>query len=889
MDLPKFDFIRKKFENFNLKKRTMVYLIGILVLSTLLLTITIGNYAKGKINKIIVQQKDDILSQIKSDFNIFDKLLLNIEEKMIIDMKKSIILINNKLANSNRRNNISRQELKNLAALHGVNEIYLIDKQGKVFNTSFKPDINLDLFSYGESFSDFLKKIYGTGKVFNQRISLSYQTGVLNLYLYYSPPGSDYIVEISVKIQDYIKAEYSKEYYSLIFKELFFNSVRYNKYLKSCDVYIINESSGWSFINEGQRFNGAKEQVMQARSGQPVQIIEDNIVKLYFIPELTDSNFDFANDLYIELIYDLSILKNFVMRIVIFSVLLYVMIMVVIFLISNNLFNNFLIKRILGIKKGLADVEEGNYRTELEITGNDELASISNKINKMKHQIQLREKKIQDREAHNYALFEYNPIETIVVDKTGKILKFNLAVKLNRQKLPEIGSILYKDFAGKHEIDLYSKMLESIQTGVSKYFPEAVYDKQRIFRITISPFPKGAIITSEDISPQIEAKQRIANLNAVLKAIRNVNQLITKEKDILPLIKGAAVCLTETGIYNKTMIILFDDDYKVYSHAQSGFIDFDFPDFDLSDKKNQMICNKNVFNESETIIIEANDPSVENCQLLDLFAESGIYIFKLGYEDKIYGMISVSVPQNLIHDPENLNLFKEVADDLAFALYKIELETKHEYAVIKIKKSLKEKEILIQEIHHRVKNNMQVITSLLKLQSRFIKNEYDKELFKDSYNRVKSMSLVHEKLYGSKDLSNIDFGSYVIRLTELLMNSMNIRPTKIKINVEIEEIFLDINRAIPCGLIINELVSNSLKYAFPESMSGTITISIEIDESEYILIISDDGIGFPDNIKFNDTETLGMQLVVTLVEQIKGKIELDNSNGTFFRINFKKD
>ncbi len=121
------------------------------------------------------------------------------------------------------------------------------------------------------------------------------------------------------------------------------------------------------------------------------------------------------------------------------------------------------------------------------------------------------------------------------------------------------------------------------------------------------------------------------------------------------------------------------------------------------------------------------------------------------------------------------------------------------------------------------------------------------------------------------------------------MNSMNIRPTKIKINVEIEEIFLDINRAIPCGLIINELVSNSLKYAFPESMSGTITISINIDESEYILIISDDGIGFPDNIKFNDTETLGMQLVVTLVEQIKGKIELDNSNGTFFRINFKKD
>ncbi|HHE37537.1 MAG TPA: PAS domain S-box protein, partial [Candidatus Cloacimonetes bacterium] len=206
----------------------------------------------------------------------------------------------------------------------------------------------------------------------------------------------------------------------------------------------------------------------------------------------------------------------------------------------------------------------------------------------------------------------------------------------------------------------------------------------------------------------------------------------------------------------------------------------------------------------------------------------------------------------------------------------------------RIKNSLKEKEVLLQEIHHRVKNNMQVISSMLNLQAGYIKNKQDLDLFKDSINRVKSMALIHEKLYRSEDLARINFSDYIQKLARNLFTFFKIDINRIKYRVEMEEILLDINKAIPCGLIINELLSNSLKYAFPKDKKGLIQIKIEYRENEnkYHVLFEDDGIGLPDRIDFQNTETLGLQLVTTLVKQLHGDIELDKSNGSKYTIIF---
>ncbi len=201
----------------------------------------------------------------------------------------------------------------------------------------------------------------------------------------------------------------------------------------------------------------------------------------------------------------------------------------------------------------------------------------------------------------------------------------------------------------------------------------------------------------------------------------------------------------------------------------------------------------------------------------------------------------------------------------------------------KIKQSLKEKEILLQEIHHRVKNNIQIISSLLNLQARYINDKKYAEMLKESQNRIKSMGLIHEKLYKSENLADIDFKEYITDLVHALFRSYGV--SSVGVTIE-SDITLGITTAIPCGLIINELVSNAVKYAFPEGI-GEITIHIRPVNGDIELIVADDGVGIPEDIDFKNVETLGLHLVVMLAEdQLNGEISLDRSKGTRFCITF---
>ncbi|MGL5508505.1 MAG: PAS domain S-box protein [Microcoleaceae cyanobacterium] len=207
----------------------------------------------------------------------------------------------------------------------------------------------------------------------------------------------------------------------------------------------------------------------------------------------------------------------------------------------------------------------------------------------------------------------------------------------------------------------------------------------------------------------------------------------------------------------------------------------------------------------------------------------------------------------------------------------------------KIKASLEEKEVLLKEIHHRVKNNLQVISSLLRLQSRYITDPQILEMLQESQNRVQSMALVHEQLYQSADLSRIDFADYIHSLTSHLYQAYEGNAKRAKLLINVTPVLLNIDTAVPCGLIINELVSNSLKYAFPGNNMGNIQIDFQnsLDNSqELCLTVQDNGIGFPQGLDFRSSGTLGLRLVCSLVRQLSGNIELENDPGTIFIIKF---
>ncbi len=245
--------------------------------------------------------------------------------------------------------------------------------------------------------------------------------------------------------------------------------------------------------------------------------------------------------------------------------------------------------------------------------------------------------------------------------------------------------------------------------------------------------------------------------------------------------------------------------------------------------------------------------------------------------------------------PVELSLSALQMDDRWHAVGMVRDITQRKLSEKRILSSLEEKELLLQEIHHRVKNNLQVISSLLDLQLGYHDDTLLKNIFNEIKNRVKSMALVHEKLYLSKDLSKVDFHDYLTTLINNLYRSYSVNPAKIRLELEIENVFLGIDTAIPCGLIVNELITNALKYAFPGERTGEVRVMLRRtdeglkEEGEYELTVKDNGVGIPQEVDLNDTKTLGLYLVTTLVEhQLRGSINLKREGGTALYMSFRE-
>lgn len=260
-------------------------------------------------------------------------------------------------------------------------------------------------------------------------------------------------------------------------------------------------------------------------------------------------------------------------------------------------------------------------------------------------------------------------------------------------------------------------------------------------------------------------------------------------------------------------------------------------------------------------------------------------------KDSFIESIHLGVDGYLMKPVEAKKLLSLIDEFAGITLMKWELEAKEkkrQEAEDYLKKSLEEKDVLLREVHHRVKNNMQIISSILSMQSRNIDDPKLKGFLQESQNRIHSMALIHENLYNSKSLANIMFSTYIKSLTGNIARTYSSHQSNVQFDYQIECAYLPMDIAIPCGLIINELISNSFKYAFVNRPGGVISIHFKnIIDDEFLLTVADNGIGIPAEVNILKTKSLGMKILHKLVQQIDGELKSDFSNGTKFIIQFK--
>lgn len=256
-------------------------------------------------------------------------------------------------------------------------------------------------------------------------------------------------------------------------------------------------------------------------------------------------------------------------------------------------------------------------------------------------------------------------------------------------------------------------------------------------------------------------------------------------------------------------------------------------------------------------------------------------------------VISVIITSRLMRDNQNKPIgiiinIKDITDRIKTQNKIRDLNSELQKIILQLENQLQEKEVMMKEIHHRVKNNLQVIYSLIQLQIRYLSNQDVINYLNDTANRVRTMGLIHELLYNSENLSKINFTRFIQDLSMHLLNLYQSNDRRTKLNLERSSRELPLDQAIPCGLILNEAMTNSLKYAFPNGRKGSISVTLNQDDTECVFSISDDGIGIAPDIDINNSASLGLKLIKSLTMQLNGNLSVVRNNGTSFTIRFPK-
>jgi PAS domain S-box-containing protein len=519
-------------------------------------------------------------------------------------------------------------------------------------------------------------------------------------------------------------------------------------------------------------------------------------------------------------------------------------------------------------------------------------------------------------------------------DSTIEISKGNLNTRVEIETRDEIGQLAAS----------FNKMIDDLKaTTVSCNYVDSIFNSMNSMLIIISP--QGIIQT---VNPFVcstlgyqcseligQRSDKVIDISDLLSAQGWMKYLLKKERIInverlfiasderkIPALFSSSVIFGDTGYVQYIICVAQDISsrkdleeqlHKAQRYSQ-GIIDSAMDMIIVVDKNYNILefnqAAQNVFGYSlEEVIgrhvsmLSPNNPeAVKN--VMETLNEKGSFKGEATNMRKDGEHFIADMAISLFMDENNnpngfVGSLRDITEnkrlEMELAIYHVNLEAKViertaelTDANIKVNDSLHEKEVLLREIHHRVKNNLQIVSSLLESQTRYIDDHRILAMFKDSQNRIASMALIHEKLYQSTSLSKINIAEYIKDLADNLLITYSETSSNITMNIKSEPISLNIETAIPCGLIINEIITNSLKYAFPDNRSGLITINFNSDQDNNLtLIVADNGIGLPRDFDLTKSKSLGLSLINSLAKrQLDGTIEIVDNNGTLFKISF---
>ncbi|HHY00804.1 MAG TPA: PAS domain S-box protein [Methanothermobacter sp.] len=531
-------------------------------------------------------------------------------------------------------------------------------------------------------------------------------------------------------------------------------------------------------------------------------------------------------------------------------------------------------------------------------------------VNQDETELKLAEDALAESHRRMADIIDFLPDATFVIDTEGKVIAWNKAIEemtgVASEEIMEKGNYEYAiPFYGKRRPILLDMFKESYEKVQKQY--RISHRKGEILTVETDLILKGEKRTvwakaaplydpegnwtgnievirditkmkesQNQIKRELDINKSLANIYAPLVApkstIYEVGQVIIQEAQKLTGSKyGFAAALDSSlQVIDNTVAMGVADDYE-------GNMRVEFPINSEGKyygllmnalKNKQSFLDNSPQKNIDFAYIPPGDPELENMLVVPVLLA-----------EKLVGVITLTNTAD-IFTRDDLDAIERLAVFYAMAIQNKKAEKK-------IKQSLHEKKILLREIHHRVKNNMQIISSLLNLQLNYVTEEKSANLLKESRGRIKSMAMVHEKLYQSPSLTKIDLGDYVGALVSNIFFTYGINTKNIKKEIDVENIEIGIDTAIPCGLIINEIVTNSVKHAFPDH-TGKITVKISSSHDDIQLTLSDNGIGIPEKLDYEKTDSLGLKLVKSLVDQIDGHMTIESTNGTSIKIIFKE-